>query len=145
VRMGEPAPTAAAPLLHDESRAWRRRAALAFAERGDARGAEELAAWWADEAPPRQGLDVEAAKELLAAMARVRDTAAVPGLVASLEFVPLRPWVADALGAIGDDRANGPLLAAFEEERYVNARSSGWACGAASRRRWRASRGSPSP
>ena len=123
VRMGEPAPTAAAPLLHDESRAWRRRAALAFAERGDARGAEELAAWWADEAPPRQGLDVEAAKELLAAMARVRDTAAVPGLVASLEFVPLRPWVADALGAIGDDRANGPLLAAFEEERYVNARS----------------------
>jgi arylsulfatase A-like enzyme len=125
VRMGEPAPAAAgaaAALLGDPARAWRRMAALAFAERGDARGAAELASWWAEEAPPRQGLDVESGKELLVAMARIRDAEAVPGLVASLAFVPLRPWIADALGGIGDARARGPLLAAFRDERSVTAR-----------------------
>jgi HEAT repeat protein len=122
VRIGEPAPAGAAALLADPSRDLRRHAALAFAEQGDARGAAELAAWWADEAPPRQGLDVEMGRELLVAMARIHDTAAVPALVASLSFVPLRPWIADALGAIGDRRARAPLLAALREERYVTAR-----------------------
>jgi HEAT repeat protein len=122
VRMGEPPPPGAVALLGDPSRPWRQRAALAFAEMGDRRGARELAAWWADEAPPRQGLDVETGKELLLAMARIRDAEAVPALLASFAFVPLRPWIADALGGIGDRRAQGPLLAAFGEERSVTAR-----------------------
>ena len=122
VRSGEsPSPTADA-LLADRSVEWRRRAALAFAERGDGRGAGELAEWWKEQAPPNKGLDVEDGKELLAAMARVRDTAAVPALLATLEFVPLRPWIAETLGAIGDVRARGPLLLALREERYVTAR-----------------------
>jgi arylsulfatase A-like enzyme len=123
VRMGEEAPPLAAALTRDPSLEWRRRAALAFAGRGDARGASELSAWWKDEAPPREGLDVQTAKELLEAMARVHDVSAVPGLIDSLEYVPLRPWIADALGAIGDLRARRPLLSALVGEQHVGARS----------------------
>ena len=122
VRVGDVPPPLANELLGDGLRDWRRVAALAFAERGDARGAGELAQWWSDEAPPREGLDVEAGKELLAAMSRIHDTGAVPALLTSFAFVPLRPWIADALGSIGDARARGPMLAAFREERYVTAR-----------------------
>jgi hypothetical protein len=123
VRMGEPPPQLAATSMQSSERAWRRRAALAFASQGDARGAGELAAYWREEAPPKGGLDVEEAKELLAAMARIRDAEAVPALVASLPFVPLRPFIADALGAIGDARGRGPLLELFERERYETARA----------------------
>ncbi len=122
VRIGEPASALADRLLRDPGVTWRRRAALAFAERGDARGAAELASWWADAAPPRRGLDVEQGKEVLAAISKIRDAAAVPSLLASFDFVPLRPWIADALGAVGDPRARAPLLAALRDERYVTAR-----------------------
>jgi arylsulfatase A-like enzyme len=123
LRMGEaPSPTADA-LMRDGDVAWRRRAALAFASKGDARGASELTALWREEAPPRGGMDVEEAKEIVLAMAKIRDTEAVPALVESLSFVPLRSFIADALGAIGDARASGPLLHLFEGERYETARA----------------------
>src|SRR5262249_19666738 len=109
-------------LARSGDRAWRRRAALALAERGDARGADDLAAWWAEEAPPRAGLDLERAKELLAAMAKIKDRAAVPALVRSLADLRARPFVADALGAIGDLTARAPLLEALRGERYVTSR-----------------------
>ncbi len=48
VRMGEPPTPLAEALLRDPDAAWRRRAALAFAERGDPRGAADLTAWWED-------------------------------------------------------------------------------------------------
>jgi hypothetical protein len=121
--MGDPKPTVAEALVLDTDVNWRRRAALAFAEQGDARGAAELTAWWADEAPPHEGLDVQTAEVVLAAIARIRDVAAVPGLARSLDYVPLRPWIADAMGAIGDARARGPLLAALVGERNVGART----------------------
>jgi arylsulfatase A-like enzyme len=122
VRMGEPPPPLAATLVRGGDVAWRRRAALAFASQGDARGGGELAAFWREEAPPKGSLDVEEAKELLAAMARIRDVEAVPDLSRSLPFVPLRPFLADALGAIGDARGRGPLLDLFAKERYETAR-----------------------
>ena len=123
LRMGQPATPMAEALVRDPAREWRRRAALAFAERNDARGEVELATWWKNEAPPQTGLDVERGKELLAALARIRAATAVPALLASFEFVPLRPWIADTLGAIRDARARAPLAAAFAEERYITART----------------------
>jgi hypothetical protein len=123
VRMGEPPSPLANQLLRDDLRAWRRRAALAFASQGDRRGAGELAAFWQNEAPPRGGLDVEDAKELLAALSKIRDTEAVPALALSLPFVPLRPFIADTLGAVGDPRGRPPLLELFQGERYETARA----------------------
>jgi hypothetical protein len=59
---------------------------------------------------------------VLLALSRIRDAQAVPDLVDSLPFVPLRPFIADTLGAIGDVRARAPLLALFAEEHYETAR-----------------------
>jgi hypothetical protein len=122
VRMGDPPSARAEAALMDPDRAWRRRAALAFASRGDSRGAGELASYWREDGPPRGGLDVEDGKELLLALGRLRATEAVPELLESLAFVPLRPFIADALGAIGDVRARAPLLELFADERYETAR-----------------------
>jgi arylsulfatase A-like enzyme len=123
VRKGEAPSPLANGLARDPDVGWRRRAALSFALRGDARGGEELAREWREEAPPRTGLDLEEAKERLAAMAKIRVTDAVPALLDSLPFVPLRPFIADALGAMGDPRARAPLLALLTQERYETARS----------------------
>lgn len=110
-------------LLHDAEARWRRVAALAFARRGDARGKSELSAWWRDEGPPAPGpLDFAQSKELLEAIANVRAAEAVPFLLRSLEYVPLRPLVAQTLGQIGDVRARSPLMTALEVERYETAR-----------------------
>jgi arylsulfatase A-like enzyme len=133
VRMGEPASPVADALLKDASREWRRRAALTAAERGDDRACEEIAGWWgdvvpaqwresADGEPPRLAIELARAEELLAATAKARCRAAVPALVRALDDVRARPYVADALGAIGDDRARARLLALFATERYVTAR-----------------------
>jgi arylsulfatase A-like enzyme len=131
-RMGEPLPPLAEALLHDPGRDWRRDAALALGERGDARGCDEMAAWWGEAAaglqpspngePPRLPIDLAHARELLAAIARARCRSAVPALVRSLEDVRARPYVADTLGALGDDRARTPLLAALGSEPYVTTR-----------------------
>jgi len=121
-RMGEGSPLAE-QLLRAKEPAWRRRAALALGERGDARAGDELAAWWAEEAPPRGTMEFDRARELLAAIARVKARAAVPALVRSLEDVRLRPFVATTLAAIGDPAARAPLLATFASERYVSMRA----------------------
>jgi hypothetical protein len=42
--------------------------------------------------------------------------------VRALDDVRARPYVADTLGALGDDRARGPLLAALGSEPYVTTR-----------------------
>ena len=120
VRMGDPPSPLAEALAKSEDVAWRRRAALAFAESGDARGASDLAAWWADK--EGAGIDFERQKELLSAIGKVHARGAVPSLAASLEDVRLRPYVADTLGAIGDPAARAPLLAALGREPYVTTR-----------------------
>lgn len=124
-RIGEPT-TAAEALLHGGDPELRVAAALVLAERGDARGEGELVARWTAAFVPgaRQPGELEEARELLAALAKIRAKTAVPALVRSLEDVRLRPYVVDALGAIGDARAKEPLLETFASERYLNVRSS---------------------
>ena len=115
-RMGEPMPPLAEALLRDPGRDWRRRAALALGERGDARGCDEMAAWWSEavggpaaerRTASRRGCPwtwrTRASSSRRSARARCR--AAVPALARGLEDVRARPYVADALGALGDDRA----------------------------------------
>jgi hypothetical protein len=131
-RVGEPVPPLGEALLRDASRDWRRRAALALGERGEARACEEIAEWWTavapaggaseDGEPPRLGLGLAQAQELLAATAHAQCRAAVPALLEALLDVRARPYVADALGALGDDRARGPLLARLAVEPYVTTR-----------------------
>ncbi len=118
VRVGDKPGTLALGLVSDPNPAWRRRAALALAEQGDARGETDLVAWFVD----TNARDFTRARELLAALAKVHATQAVPSLVLALRDVRLRPFVADALGAIGSPMARAPLLSALTEERYVTAR-----------------------
>ncbi|MDB4996126.1 MAG: Choline-sulfatase [Myxococcaceae bacterium] len=116
---GESIPPEAERLLAEGDPAWKRKAALALAERGDARGGPVLAAWWAEEG---RRLPFDRAKELLAALAAIKEKSAVSSLVAALGDVRLRPFVADALGAIGDPTARAPLLEAFSREPYLTTR-----------------------
>ena len=125
VRMGDaPSPKAEA-LVHDTDPRWRRAASIAFALRGDGRGRSELAAWWRADGPSRtRGVHIHAAdaNELLRALSKIRDAEAVPALVESLGYFPLRPRMAETLGDIGDPRAKAPLIASLEKERYEPAR-----------------------
>jgi arylsulfatase A-like enzyme len=125
VRMGEAPSPKAEELVHDAVPSWRRAAALAFALRGDARGKEELEAWWRADGPARgRGVRIHTpdAADLLHALSKIRDADAVPALVESLGYYPLRPRVAEALGEIGDKSAKAPLLSSFEKEKYEPAR-----------------------
>jgi hypothetical protein len=130
----DPPPDLAEAMLKDGSGAWRRRAALALGERGDGRACDELAAWWGEEPPaagkgseegepPRLPLDLPGIRELLGSTGHARCRAAVPSLVRALVDVRARPYVADTLGTLGDDRARAPLLAWLAAEPYVTART----------------------
>jgi HEAT repeat protein len=132
VRMGEAIAPRVDALLVDPQRDWRRRAALALGGRGEGRACDEIAAWWqdvvpasmaagADGEPLRLGLDLPQAEDLLDATAKAKCRAAVPSLVRALDDVRARPFVADALGAIGDVRARRPLRAFLSAEPYVTA------------------------
>ncbi len=133
VRAGDPSPSLVDTLLKDPSNDWRRRTALALAERASLRACPALDAWWNELAtsvaqeptsgePPQLPLDLPHTRELLSATAKSACPGAVPGLIAALKDVRARPYVADALGAIGDERAKGPLLAALANEKYVTTR-----------------------
>jgi arylsulfatase A-like enzyme len=133
VRAGDPSPPLVDTLLKDPSHDWRRRTALALAERASNRACPALDAWWNELAasvaqeptngePPQLPLDLPHTRELLAATAKSACPGAVPGLIAALKDVRARPYVADALGAIGDEKAKGPLLALLANEKYVTTR-----------------------
>ncbi len=111
-------------LLRDEDVALRGAAALALAEQGDGRGEGELAAWWERAFVPgaAEPGELPEARELLAALVRLRSRAATMSLVASLADVRLRPLVVSALQEIGDPRAKSGLLDALARERYVEQR-----------------------
>jgi arylsulfatase A-like enzyme len=132
-RMGEPVSPLVDGVLAGADRDWRRRAALVLAERGEGRACDEISAWWSDVAPPagkpradgepaQVSIDLPRAEELLAATGRARCRSAVGALLRSLDDVRARPYVADALGALGDSRASGPLLTLFASEPYVTTR-----------------------
>jgi hypothetical protein len=115
-RLGEGAPRTF-DLVDDADVNWRRLAALALAENGDGRAASELVQWWQSGPPP-----FVRARELVAAIAVVRPKEAVLPLAASLHDVRLRPYIAQALAAIGSPLGRAPLARAFGEERYQNTR-----------------------
>ncbi|MGH7283695.1 MAG: sulfatase-like hydrolase/transferase [Polyangiaceae bacterium] len=119
MRMGAKPSPKAELALHDARAPLRRAAALAFAEQGDARGAADLAAWWREEGTK---LEYVRALDVLAALAKIKATDAVPALVATLDDVRLRPFIADTLGKIGDAKAKAPLLERFKLERFVTTR-----------------------
>lgn len=116
-RLGEGAPLVY-ELVQDAERPFRRLAALALAETGDARGERELVAWWAD---PEER-DFERSRQLLRALAKIRSEDAVGPLLRSLDDVRLRPEIARTLAAIGDKDARGFLVRALLQERYQSAR-----------------------
>jgi hypothetical protein len=115
-RLGEGAPRTV-ELLDDPDPSWRRLAALALAENGDARAGPVLVAWWQTEVPA-----FARAREVLAAFAQIRSKEAAPALIRSLDDVRLRPYVAEALAAIGQPSARAPLAEHWAAERYQNAR-----------------------
>jgi hypothetical protein len=115
-RLGEGAPRAI-ELLDDPDPTWRRLAALALAENGDPRGGPALIGWWQSDPPP-----FARAREVLAALAQIRAKDAAPALIRSLDDVRLRPYVAEALAAIGQPSARAPLAERWASERYQNAR-----------------------
>ncbi len=123
-RLGEGAGGRVEALLHGGDPELRGAAALVLAEHGDARGEAELVARWTAAFVPgaREPGELDEARELLAALAKIRAKSAVPALVRSLEDVRLRPYVVEALGAIGDARAKDALVEAFAHERYLNVR-----------------------
>lgn len=116
-RLGEGAPLVY-ELVQDGEQPFRRLAALALAETGDARGERELVAWWADP----KARDYERSRELLHALAKIRSEDAVGPLLRSLDDVRLRPEIARTLAAIGDKDARGFLVRALLQERYQSAR-----------------------
>ncbi len=105
-------------LLGSQDADLRRRAALALAERGDATGAKELATWL--DAP---GVDFSRQREIVAALAASKARAQTPVLVALLDDVRLRGYVAEALGKLGDVSAKPALLAHFSAEPYAPVRA----------------------
>jgi arylsulfatase A-like enzyme len=131
-RLGEGAPRAR-DLLEDPEPRWRRLAALALAEAGDDRGAEILIAWWREgfpakekgaAAPPRSKAPIpfERAREIAAALGKIKARSAVGPLLAALGDVRLRPYLAPALAAIGEEAARPALAEQLEKERYQVAR-----------------------
>jgi len=114
-------------LLTAEAPAWRRLAALALAEAGDARGEAILIAWWRAAYPEDPGDDTEPlaferAKQIVAALANIESARAVGPLTWGLRDVRLRVVIAEALAEIGHNSARPGLAAAFAEERYLDAR-----------------------
>ncbi|MBM4358949.1 MAG: sulfatase-like hydrolase/transferase [Deltaproteobacteria bacterium] len=124
-RLGE-----GAPLVFDMVRGpdqeLRRLAALALAESGDARGKEVLLAWWEAAfpggGPVPDALPFERAKQVVAALAKLRDEAVVVPLTRGLADVRLRRFVAPALARIGGDVARPALAQALSVEPYHDAR-----------------------
>ncbi|HVW26559.1 MAG TPA: sulfatase-like hydrolase/transferase [Polyangiaceae bacterium] len=116
-RMGRTAPLAF-ELLSDPDPTWRRRAALALGDAGDAHAGPVLVDWWQHGGKD----DHDQALSILDAFARVRSKDAVWPLVHSLDDVRLRPRIAEVLATIGDSSARGPLVAALGRERFQTAR-----------------------
>ncbi len=116
-RLGQGAPLTF-ELAKSKDLHWRRLAALALAESGDSRGADTLVDWWKDD----QARDYERSRQLLTALADIKDKDAVWPLMQSLGDVRLRPYIAASLAKIGDESARGPLIKALERERYQSAR-----------------------
>jgi hypothetical protein len=116
-RLGEGAPLTVELLSSPELR-FKRLAALALGESGDKRGEELLITWWRDAA----ARDFQRSRELLDVFAALRTKDVVVPLMQSLSDVRLRPYIAQALGKIGDEAAGSALLNALNDERMQSTR-----------------------
>lgn len=105
-------------ILTEGTESQKQRAGWVLAELKDARGEDALVALFRD----RKALEFEEQREVTGALAKIRSKKAMPLLLEALGDVRLRPYVALALGQLGDARAKEPLLTAFSTEPYVNAR-----------------------
>src|SRR5262249_3093917 len=111
---------------------FRHLAALALAEAGDDRGEDVLIAWLREAFPadPAAGevkkapqpIPFERAREIVDALAKLKSKAALIPLMDALDDVRLRPFVARALAAIGEDAARPALAVRLGTERYQTAR-----------------------
>jgi arylsulfatase A-like enzyme len=104
-------------LLNGEDRDAGRLAALSLGENGDARATPVLVEWWQSERLP-----YARAREVLAALGKVRPKEAVMPLIASLGDLRLRPLIADTLAAIGQPAARAPLAEHLAHERNKDTR-----------------------
>ncbi len=124
-RLGEGA-SRTRELMGEPDVPMRRLAALALAEQGESRGEAELLAWWrkafSKNKADREPLPEMRAREILAALGRIKSKDAVYPLLVTLDEVRLRPYIAEALAAIGEDAARPGLAAQLEVERYQTAR-----------------------
>jgi hypothetical protein len=96
----------------------RRLAALALGENGDPRATPVLVAWWKAERLP-----YPRAREVLAAFGELRPKEAALPLIASLEDLRLRPYIAETLAKIGQPAARAPLAVRFANERNKDTRA----------------------
>jgi len=85
--------------------------------------------WWNEAFPEGaapddlgKAISFERAREIAAALAKLRSRSAVVGLGRGLPSVRLRRYIADALGAIGEPAARPELAKALASERYQDAR-----------------------
>ncbi len=125
-RLGQGAPLVFDMLADDDVR-WRRLAALTLAEAGDARGEKVLIGWWRlafpkDPRDEKEVLPFERARQVAAALGRIKSEDAVGPLTWGLRDVRLRPFVAAALAEIGHEAARPALASAFADERYHHTR-----------------------
>jgi len=115
-------------ILHGDDPVLRRLAALALTEAGDEAGRDELIAWLRVAYPAKSSqtkaepLTNERAREIVSALGVIKAKEALPVLLDALRDVRLRPYVAAALAAVGEDAARMPLAEALAVERYRNAR-----------------------
>lgn len=111
--------------LSDPEPSTRLAAALALANRRDARGVPELMRRWETSFAPNATTrgSVGEARDVLAGLAAVRAKEAVPSLLRALDDVTLRGSVVKALQTIGDPSAKDALLASLKDEPYSDLRS----------------------
>jgi hypothetical protein len=117
-RLGEGAPRVR-DLVTDPDVTWRRLAALALAEQGDTRGEDVLVAWWRESFEgAKTPLPFGRAKEIAAALGKIKAKSALGPLIASLDDLRVRPHAARALAAIGESSARPALAERLAIERY---------------------------
>lgn len=127
VRAGEVPSLLAEGELAQADFARRKLAALAFSDRGDKRAGPDLAAWWQRVARGEETVEFSVEKEIVAALGALAVKAAAPDLERSLlsdgaNDVRMRPYVAVALGKVGDAHAVVSLLSAIAKEPQITVR-----------------------
>lgn len=116
-RLGQGAPLVV-EILNGPDKEMSRLAALALAEQGNDIGEKVLLRWWAE----TKELELDLAKRILSAFARLKSKDALGLLIRSLKHERLRPEIARTLADIGDKDARPYLVQYLSKEHYQSAR-----------------------